>query len=63
MFSLIYVAYPTVVGVAYPTLLVDIRRLSDGYEGYFLKKNLLPSKIFCRLRDTLHLSDGYIGVA
>ena len=43
--------------------LVEIRRLSDGYEGYFLKKNLLPSKIFCRLSDTLHLSDGYIGVA
>ena len=55
-FSLIYVASLTVVGVAYPTLLVDIHRLSDGYEGYFLKKNLLPSKIFCRL------SDGYIGV-
>ena len=52
-----------VVGVSDPTLLVDIRRLSDGYEGYFLKKNLLPSKILCRLSDTLHLSDGYIGVA
>ena len=63
MFSLIYVAYSTIVGVAYPTPLVDIRRLSDGYEGYFLKKNLLPSKIFYRLSDTLHLSDGYIGVA
>ena len=51
------------VGVAYPMPLVDIRRLSDGYESYFLKKDLLPWKIFCRLRDTLHLSDGYIGVA
>ena len=52
-----------VSAVAYPTLLVEIRRLSDGYEGYFLKFFLLPSKIFCRLRDGLHLSDGYIGVA
>ena len=52
-----------VVDVAYPTLLVNIRRLSDGSEGYFLKKKLLPSKIFCCLRDALHLSDGYIGVA
>ena len=60
---LLYVAYPTVVHVDYPTLLVNIRRLSDGYEGYFLKKKLLPSKIFCRLSDALHLSDGYIGVA
>ena len=34
----IAVAYPTVVGVAYPTAYVDIRRLSDGYEGYFKKK-------------------------
>ena len=52
-----------VVDVAYPTLLVNIRRLSDGYEGYFLKKILLPSKIFCRLSDALHLSDGFIGVS
>ena len=57
MFSLIYVAYPMVVDVAYPTLLVNFRRLSDDSEGYFLKKILLPSKIFYRL------SDGYIGVA
>ena len=55
--SLIYVAYLTVVDVAYPTLVVNIRLLSDGSEGYFLKKKLLPSKIFCRL------SDGYLGVA
>ena len=52
-----------VVDVAYPTLLVNIRRLSDGYEGYFFKQILLPSKIFCRLSDTVHLSDGCIGVA
>ena len=57
MVRLLYVAYPMVIKVAYPTLLVNIRRLSDGYEGYFLKKILLQSKIFCRL------SDGYIGVA
>ena len=51
------------VDVAYPTHLVNFRRLSDGSEGYFLKKILLPLKIFCRLSDALHLSDDYIGVA
>ena len=62
-FILICVSFPTVICVSFSTLLVDIRRLSDGYEGYFLKQILLQSKIFCRLSDALHLSDGYISVA
>ena len=32
--------------------------LNRWHEGYFLKKISLPSKIFCRLTDALHLTDG-----
>ena len=46
--------------VAYPTALLS---LNQRYEGYFIKKISLPSKIVCRLTDVVLLTDGYLGVA
>ena len=66
----ISIAYPMVVGVTYPTPYVDIRRLSDGYEG-FLKfffstvENILSLKRHLTFKRRLHrcrLSDGYLSV-
>ena len=57
------------IAVAFPTPFWSpslIRRFQVSLKRrlwrLFFKKKILPSKIFCRLSDTLHLSDGYLSV-